>query len=82
MSPRRAVRSAPTRDTSVPTTVTLPFFVSDVFAPSGFMGDSTASQTAITLTKDPAKCKAPRNQGAGGDCYTVTWAPVALRSVR
>jgi hypothetical protein len=66
--------SAP--DTSVSTpAVKLPFYLSDQFVPSGFMGDSTASMMAITLTHDAASCKSPRQTGAGGDCYGVVWAP-------
>ena len=57
------------------TAVKLPFYVSDQFVPSGFMGDSTASMTAVTLTHDAASCKSPRQTGAGGDCYAVSWAP-------
>ena len=53
----------------------LPFYVSDQFVPSGFMGDSMASMTAITLAHDATTCKTPRQTGAGGDCYTVVWAP-------
>jgi hypothetical protein len=67
------VDAAPEASTA---TVALPFFVSDVFAPSGFMGDSQASQTAITLSHDASQCKTPRQSGAGGDCYSVTWAPI------
>lgn len=64
-------------DASLPTAtpVTLPFYVSDQFVPTGFMGDSTASMTAITLAHDTTTCKSPRETGAGGDCFTATWAP-------
>lgn len=55
--------------------VPLPFFVSDQFVPSGFMGDSPASMNAITMKHDSASCKSPRPPGAGGDCYSITWAP-------
>jgi hypothetical protein len=55
--------------------VRLPFYVSDQFLPTGFMGDSQASMSAITLSHDASMCKSPRQTGAGGDCYTVTWAP-------
>lgn len=55
--------------------VLLPFYVSDQFLPTGFMGDSMASMSAITLSHDASMCKTPRAQGAGGDCYTVIWAP-------
>jgi hypothetical protein len=55
--------------------VLLPFYVSDQFLPTGFMGDSKASMSAITLSHDSSMCKSPRQTGAGGDCYTVTWAP-------
>jgi hypothetical protein len=59
---------------------TLPFFVSDVFAPSGFMGSwtsMTGGVSDITMGNTAATCKTPRQTGAGGDCYTVTWAPTA-----
>jgi hypothetical protein len=55
--------------------VGLPFYVSDQFVPTGFMGDSTASMNAITLAHDATTCKSPRQPGAGGDCFTATWAP-------
>jgi hypothetical protein len=55
--------------------VPLPFYVSDQFVPTGFMGDSMASMSAITLAHDTTTCKSPRNPGAGGDCFTATWAP-------
>jgi hypothetical protein len=55
--------------------VALPFYVSDQFVPTGFMGDSTASMNAITLGHDATTCKSPRQPGAGGDCFTATWAP-------
>ncbi len=57
------------------TAVKLPFYVSDQFVPTGFMGDSTASMSAITLAHDAATCKSPRTPNAGGDCFTATWAP-------
>jgi hypothetical protein len=56
--------------------VALPFLLSDEFAPSGYMGDSTDDFGAITMSKDGADCKAPRAAGAAGDCYSVTWHPV------
>jgi hypothetical protein len=64
-------------DSSIPTAtaVPLPFYVSDQFQPTGFMGDSTASMMAITLAHDATTCKTPRQTGAGGDCFTATWAP-------
>lgn len=55
--------------------VPLPFYLSDQFVPTGFMGDSMASMTAITLAHDTTTCKSPRMSGAGGDCFTATWAP-------
>jgi hypothetical protein len=30
---------------------------------------------AITLAHDTTTCKSPRQTGAGGDCFTATWAP-------
>jgi hypothetical protein len=66
---------APDSGPTVGPAVKLPFYLSDQFVPSGFMGDSTASMTAITLTHDAASCKTPRQTGAGGDCYGVVWAP-------
>ena len=55
--------------------VALPFYVSDEYVPAGFMGDSMASMTAITVGHDVTQCKLPRQSGVGGDCYKVTWAP-------
>ena len=55
--------------------LTLPFYVSDDFVPSGYMGDSQSSMMAITMAHDAATCKSPRMAGAGGDCYSITWAP-------
>jgi hypothetical protein len=64
----------PVEDTGAPAApVQLPFFVSDQFIPSGFMGDSTAAMNGITLSHAEADCKSPRAPGAGGDCYTATW---------
>jgi hypothetical protein len=60
---------------SGPTGVALPFYVSDQFVPTGFMGDSQASMSAITLAHDTTTCKTPRQPGAGGDCFTATWTP-------
>ena len=51
--------------------VALPFFVSDQFVASGFMGD----YTGLTVSQDPTKCKSPRQPNAGGFCYTATWVP-------
>jgi hypothetical protein len=51
--------------------VTVPFYVSDQFVASGFMGD----YTGLTLSQDPTKCKTPRETGAQGFCYTATWVP-------
>ena len=64
-------------DASSPTAtpIALPFYVSDQFVPTGFMGDSAASRNAITLSHTASTCKTPRQPGAGGDCFTSTWAP-------
>ena len=55
--------------------IPLPFYVSNQFVPTGFMGDSQASMSAVTLAHDATTCKTPRQPGAGGDCFTATWAP-------
>lgn len=67
---------ASTADAAPPGPVAIPFLLSDEFAPSGYMGDSQADFTAITMGKDIATCKAPRSADAAGDCYTITWNPV------
>jgi hypothetical protein len=53
----------------------LPFWVSDEFTPSGYMGDG--SQTgSITLHVDDESCH-PRAPGAGGSCFRFDYhAPV------
>jgi hypothetical protein len=56
--------------------VALPFLLSDEFAPSGYMGDSTDDFSAVSMSKDGADCLAPRAIDAAGDCYSVTWNPV------
>jgi hypothetical protein len=61
-------------DASGSSGVALPFYVSDQFVPTGFMGDSTAQTNNITLAHDAVTCKAPRPPNAGGDCFTATWA--------
>jgi hypothetical protein len=58
---------------AAPPSIALPFYVSDQFLPTGFMGPSL---TSITLSHDATLCKTPRQTGAGGDCYTATWAPL------
>ena len=56
--------------------VALPFLLSDEFAPSGYMGDSTDDFSAVAMSRDGADCLAPRAADAAGDCYSVTWNPV------
>jgi len=48
--------------------------VSDQFVPSGFMGDNQLSMDGMKVSIDAADCKTPRQSGAAGDCYKVTWA--------
>jgi hypothetical protein len=64
------------QDAAPPGPLSLPFLLSDEFAPSGFMGDSEADFKAVAMSKDIADCKAPRSPDAAGDCYLVTWSPV------
>ena len=56
--------------TPVATPAPLPLTVSDVFAPSGYMGDG-ATPGAIQV--DTTACKTPRPAAALGDCYKVTY---------
>jgi hypothetical protein len=63
-------------DAGPPPPLSLPFVLSDTFAPSGYMGDTKDDFGAVAMSKDPADCKAPRSAGAAGDCYLVTWNPV------
>jgi hypothetical protein len=65
-------------DTSLPPIdagppILLPFFVSDHYIPSGFMGAGQTAMDGIKLSSAQADCKAPRPTGAGGDCYAATW---------
>ncbi len=66
----------PAADAAPSGPVALPFLLSDEFAPSGYMGDSTDDFNAIAMSKDGTDCKSPRAAGAAGDCYSVTWKPV------
>lgn len=56
---------------------TLPFTVSDYFAPSGYMGDGATTPTALVV--QTTDCKQPRPSTAAGDCYRVTYTPAAQR---
>jgi hypothetical protein len=51
--------------------VTLPFYVSNEFIPSGFMNDPTGISVS-TGANGSAACPT-RAPGAGGDCYVVSW---------
>ena len=57
--------------------LTLPFVVSDTFAPSGFMGDAPTDFNAVKMTSDSAHCP-PRQAGAKGACYKITWTPTRV----
>src|SRR5262245_34820179 len=48
------------------------FAVSDIFSPSGFMGDG-AKPGYLTVEFEESKCKQPRPPGAQGRCYTFTY---------
>jgi len=52
--------------------LTLPFFVSDQFIPSGFMGDPTGIALSTGTNGPSCPMRAPGTPG--GDCYVVTWA--------
>ncbi len=54
------------------TSAALPLTVSDVFAPSGYMGDGA---TPGGIVVDTTTCLTPRPAGAVGDCYKVTYTP-------
>jgi hypothetical protein len=57
--------------------LTIPFVVSDVFVPSGFMGDAPTDFNAIKMSADPTQCLA-RQAGAKGACYKITWTPTRV----
>jgi hypothetical protein len=59
------------------TPATLPFVVSQNFAPSGFMGDSPTDFNQIKLSSATTQCIA-RQPGAVGSCYTLSWTPTLL----
>ena len=52
--------------------LTSTFAVSDIFSPSGFMGDG-ANPGYLTVDFDQSHCKQPRPVGARGNCYTFTY---------
>jgi hypothetical protein len=58
--------------TTTPVAASLPLTVSDVFAPSGYMGDGA---TPGGIQVDTTTCLMPRPTGAVGDCYKVTYTP-------
>jgi hypothetical protein len=60
---------------AAPTPTAVPFTVSDVFEPTGFMGDTPADFNAITMSSDSTNCPSPRVSGAQGVCYSVSWSP-------
>jgi hypothetical protein len=51
--------------------ISLPFFVSSEFIPSGFMNDPTGISVS-TGANGSASCPT-RAPGAGGDCYVISW---------
>src|SRR5439155_18521426 len=53
--------------------ILLPFYVSDHYVPSGFMGAGQPAMAGIKLSTAQTDCKAPRPTGAGGDCYAGSW---------
>src|SRR4051812_9792574 len=66
-----------TPDSGTPATAaaaSLPLTLSDVFAPSGYMGDGA---TPGGIVVDTTACLTPRPAGAVGDCYKVTYTPGA-----
>ena len=67
--------NTPDGGNQVVTSAPLPLTLSDVFAPSGYMGDG-ATPGAIQV--DTTACKTPRPAGAVGDCYKVTYTPGTL----
>src|SRR4051812_23912395 len=52
--------------------LTSTFAVSDIFSPSGFMGDG-ANPGYLTVDFHQENCKQPRPVGAQGNCYTFTY---------
>jgi len=52
--------------------LTSTFAVSDIFSPSGFMGDG-ANPGYLTVDFDQNHCKQPRPAGARGNCYSFTY---------
>jgi hypothetical protein len=57
-----------------PMRLSLPFTVSDHFAPTGFMGDGVAAGS-ITMTTDATACAGEPAAAMAGNCYTVTYQP-------
>ncbi|HTA20882.1 MAG TPA: hypothetical protein VK989_16425 [Polyangia bacterium] len=57
-----------------PMMLSLPFTVSDHFAPTGFMGDGVAAGS-ITMTTSAAACAGEPAAAMAGSCYTVTYQP-------
>jgi hypothetical protein len=51
--------------------------VSDVYAPSGFMGDAPTDFNAVKMSSDASQCP-PRQAGAKGACYKITWTPTRV----
>jgi hypothetical protein len=58
----------------LPMLLSLPFTVSDHFAPTGFMGDGVAAGS-ITMTTDATACAGEPAAAMAGNCYTVTYQP-------
>ncbi|HEX4405638.1 MAG TPA: hypothetical protein VH560_12460 [Polyangia bacterium] len=57
-----------------PMMLSLPFNVSDHFAPTGFMGDGVAAGS-ITMTTDVTACAGEPAAAMAGNCYAVTYQP-------
>ena len=52
--------------------VSLPFYVSDQFIPSGYMGASQDAMNGVKMSNAPTDCIA-RTPGAAGDCYKISF---------
>ncbi|HEY2515180.1 MAG TPA: hypothetical protein VGI39_30145 [Polyangiaceae bacterium] len=67
-------------DASTPTIgsgLSLPFTVSTVFVPSGFMGDTPTDFNAVKMSSAATACPS-RAMGAQGSCYSVNWTPAPI----
>src|SRR5258708_387357 len=62
----------PTLHTPDPAPLSPTFAVSDIYSPSGFMGEG-ASFGQLQMSDPGTNCKLPRPDGARGYCYTFTY---------